>query len=221
MSRKTRETILKLLARKEEVEQSKMTKETGLSYPTIIKHLKKLKESNTIYCVREEPSSKGGKEKKFWALTTKGFLNSQKSIPFDVFVKGLSKRKELSLLNRKVEQWSLTETPKLSQEIIEGNQYVLYDGSFNEEEVEKNIGLLLLGLIFWDDYSNEEISVYAQDVANITPDDPQMRKEAETFLKNNPWMKRKLSGKIDEYLKLMQHELDFITKIRIKWERRE
>ena len=64
--------ILSLLADNKEFELFKMQKSTNLSYPTILKHLKRFENKKLVDVIRTEPSEKGGKEKKVYAITLKG-----------------------------------------------------------------------------------------------------------------------------------------------------
>ncbi len=76
---KTETKIMRAFLTTAELEQYKMPGETGLSYRTILRTLKPLESQGFIKLVRVEPSEKGGKEKKIYALTLKGvftFLNS-------------------------------------------------------------------------------------------------------------------------------------------------
>jgi DNA-binding PadR family transcriptional regulator len=68
--------IFLLLLLNKEYPQCKMKEATGMTDPTIIKHLKELEKQKLISCIREDKSSKGGKEKKIFALTNNGLLNS-------------------------------------------------------------------------------------------------------------------------------------------------
>ena len=68
--------ILEVLSQHKEFEQYKMTRETGLSYPTLLKHLKRLENTNLIKLVRTEPSEKGGKDKKIYSLTLTGLCKT-------------------------------------------------------------------------------------------------------------------------------------------------
>lgn len=63
-----------------ELKQYKMPKETGLSYRTVLRTLKPLESQGFIKLVRAEPSKKGGKESKIYALTLKGALTYLSSI---------------------------------------------------------------------------------------------------------------------------------------------
>jgi DNA-binding PadR family transcriptional regulator len=68
--------ILAVLAASKEMEQYQLPKETGLSYRTILRTLKPLesKDRLQIRLLRTEPSEKGGKEKKIYAITLAGLL---------------------------------------------------------------------------------------------------------------------------------------------------
>ena len=63
--------IMKVLAEHKEFEQFKMKNETGLTYKTIIQHLKTLTNYKVI-TFRTEPSKKGGKDKKIYRITFRG-----------------------------------------------------------------------------------------------------------------------------------------------------
>lgn len=67
--------IIELLALHKEYPQYGMKKQTGLSYRTILRHLKPLEKRGYIKLIRREPCKKGGKESKIYALTAKGLLN--------------------------------------------------------------------------------------------------------------------------------------------------
>ena len=75
--------ILFTLATHREMEQYKMPKETDLSYRTILRKLKILEHKNVqqIKLLRTEPSEKGGKEKKIYAITLIGMLHVLKEHP--------------------------------------------------------------------------------------------------------------------------------------------
>lgn len=57
------------------LKQYKMPNETGLSYRTVLRTLKPLESRGFIKLVKIEPSSKGGKENKIYALTLKGVFS--------------------------------------------------------------------------------------------------------------------------------------------------
>ena len=65
--------ILKVLAHNKEFEQFKMDKATKISYRTILRKLEPMKNKfQVIRFVKFQPSLKGGKDKKIWAITLKG-----------------------------------------------------------------------------------------------------------------------------------------------------
>ena len=64
--------ILSVLAKNREFEQYKLPKATGLSYRTILRKLGPMEKNGVIKLVRKEPSEKGGKEKKIYAITFRG-----------------------------------------------------------------------------------------------------------------------------------------------------
>jgi DNA-binding PadR family transcriptional regulator len=68
-----KQKIFALLAKNKEYEQRYMKEATKLTDPTLIKYLKHL-EAKQIIEYREEPSTKGGKEKKIFTLTRKGVV---------------------------------------------------------------------------------------------------------------------------------------------------
>jgi DNA-binding PadR family transcriptional regulator len=68
--------ILAALAFTPELEQYIMPKRTGLSYRTILRTLKPMTDQKYIELVRTDPSSKGGKEKKIYALASKGLITA-------------------------------------------------------------------------------------------------------------------------------------------------
>jgi hypothetical protein len=72
--------ILKALTKNPELQQYHMPKETGLSYRTILRTLKPMETDDLIKQIRTEPSKKGGKEKKIYNITFKGFLTYLNSI---------------------------------------------------------------------------------------------------------------------------------------------
>jgi len=61
-----------VLATNKEFEQYNLPKATGLSYRTILRKLEPMEKSGLIKLVRTEPSEKGGKEKKIYAITFRG-----------------------------------------------------------------------------------------------------------------------------------------------------
>jgi hypothetical protein len=67
--------ILRILAINKELGQYKLDYETKLSYRTVLRSLKPMENIGLIRLVRTEPSEKGGKEKKIYALTLKGLMN--------------------------------------------------------------------------------------------------------------------------------------------------
>jgi DNA-binding PadR family transcriptional regulator len=77
--------ILAVLAASKEMEQYKLPKETKLSYRTVLRTLKPLEDKNKwqIELVRTEPSKKGGKEKKIYAITLAGLLRVLRNAPVD------------------------------------------------------------------------------------------------------------------------------------------
>jgi DNA-binding PadR family transcriptional regulator len=112
--------LLSLLANNKEFEQYKMEKATNLSYPTILKHLKQLEAKKLLKVVRTEPSEKGGKEKKIYAITLKGLW----AYLFAVHKKSL-KRKDLDqIINRfpdflvTFKKWPLFEKAKIQDRMM-------------------------------------------------------------------------------------------------------
>ena len=75
--------IIEVLADNKEFEQYKMNKTTELSYRTILRALKPLEELKLIRLVRKEPSEKGGKDKKIYAITFKGLYRHLSEIELD------------------------------------------------------------------------------------------------------------------------------------------
>lgn len=74
--------IMELLAEKLELSQYSMAKQLGISYRTVMRRTKEL-ENNTpplIKFVREEPSIRGGKERRIYALTLNGLFYALKNM---------------------------------------------------------------------------------------------------------------------------------------------
>ena len=74
--------IIEVLAEHKEFEQYKMKNATGFSYRTILRALKPLEELKLIRH-RTEPSEKGGKDKKIYAITFKGLYRHISKIQLD------------------------------------------------------------------------------------------------------------------------------------------
>jgi predicted transcriptional regulator len=64
--------ILAALAEHKEFEQYRLPKETGISYRTVLRFLRPMEQWGWVRLVRTEASTKGGKEKKVYALAPRG-----------------------------------------------------------------------------------------------------------------------------------------------------
>jgi len=71
-SLKTQQRILALFAENKEYAQYDMNKAVNKDYHTVLRHLRRMEKAALIKLSRTEASTKGGKEKNIWKLTTKG-----------------------------------------------------------------------------------------------------------------------------------------------------
>ncbi len=100
------EKILLLLAKNVEFEQRKMTKELKVSYPTLLTHLKPLKEQGLVKISRYEPSDCNGKDRNIYALTASGFTRAL-MMCFNV-PKSIIAKKDIETIIRKHSEKMLT-----------------------------------------------------------------------------------------------------------------
>lgn len=111
--------ILTLLLEHTEYAQFQMEEKTGLSYKTIIDYLKKLEKTKMIKLSRTEPSTKGGKEKKFWSITSQGLTKILTDININQFEKAANKHPDLLLVFKKWHQIKQTGSVNLVWEKLQ------------------------------------------------------------------------------------------------------
>jgi len=128
---KPHKQILQLLTEQNELAQYDMAKQLGTSYRTILRRTRELERINPplIRFVREEPSEKGGKNRKIYALTLNGLFYALKNPKLWDRIDKIAEYHKGKLLI--FECWNLlTESEKQTLEKVIMNKYDLDKYSF-------------------------------------------------------------------------------------------
>jgi hypothetical protein len=204
------------------------TPKKKIAYSTLHGITKTLLKSNFLKIAETMPY-KNTVEKKLLEITPLGIRELLPIVYQDVFIECALRRKDRYPLISKIEEWKLIETPLLAGVTILRNSQVFFGSetdSSAEQEIIDDMALLLEGLVFWDDFKKgqedfqkeleegqEADLPYIQTMINITPNNIQLRKEAHTFLKNNPWIKPRILEKLRETVSILEKELDLMRRI--------